>query len=176
MLGPETGCTLKNKSKSTPLRRNKALVGSLGFEPRLPTPQAGILDQKPIVSTKLPIFSGFLDQARLRPQQPTKYEAQIINTLIKLKNAGRNDSTIRTTSYNLRQLSRNADLNDPEQVKAYIANTNLNNATKIKLCKAYNYFCKTNGIQWEQPKYKTERKIPLIPTTENINKIISASN
>jgi len=118
--------------------------------------------------------TDFLDQARLRPQQRTRYEAEIIKTLIKLKNLGRNDSTLRTMSCNLRQLDRNTDLNNPEQVKAYTANAKVTNATKNKLCQAYNNYAKANSIQWEKPRYKWERKIPLIPTTENVNRIIAS--
>lgn len=62
---------------------------------------------------------SFLDQARLRPQQPTKYNDLIINTLIKLKNSGRCDSTIKATSYSLKQLSQHADLGNPEQVNPH---------------------------------------------------------
>ena len=61
----------------------------------------------------------------------------------------------------------------PEQVKTYIANAKLSNASKTKLCQAYNKYAKTNAIQWEKPHYKWERKIPLIPTTENVNRIIA---
>lgn len=50
------------------------VVGSLGFEPRLPTPQAGILDQ-----------------ARLRPHDASlgpSFEGKITSTLIRLKVSG----------------------------------------------------------------------------------------
>jgi hypothetical protein len=119
MLGPQTGCTLKNKSKSMPFRQNKALMGSLGFEPRLPTPQAGILDQKPKIHTKIPMsqVKGFLDQARLRPQQPTKYEAQIINTLIKLKNSGRCENTNKTNVIQPQTTSQERRPLNPEHMK-----------------------------------------------------------
>ena len=43
------------------------------------------------------------------------------------------------------------------------------------LCKAYNYYAKLNNIHWYRPHYKHERKIPVIPTRENIIKVISAS-
>jgi len=38
---------------------------------------------------------------------------------------------------------------------------------------AYNCFCKTNQIQWKKPYYKFSEKTPIIPTTENVNKIVS---
>ncbi|MCK4477370.1 tyrosine-type recombinase/integrase [Candidatus Bathyarchaeota archaeon] len=112
---------------------------------------------------------------RRRPQQPTKYDDLIINTLIKAKNSGKAKNTVRSISYSLRQLNKNADLKNPEEVKTYLANSTVCNATKTKLCFAYNWFCQTNNIQWTRPKYKWERKIPIIPTTANIDKIISAS-
>jgi integrase len=76
----------------------------------------------------------------------------------------------------LRKIGKSIDLNNPEQVKAFIATCNLNNQTKNSLALAYNWYCKTNGIQWKKPYFKWERKIPMIPTTENIDKIISASS
>jgi integrase len=44
------------------------------------------------------------------------------------------------------------------------------------MLKSYNYYCTINQIEWKRPKYRYERKIPLIPTTDNINKIIAASS
>jgi len=113
---------------------------------------------------------------RRRPQQQlAKYDDLIIKTLIEATNSGKAQNTIRSISYSLRQLNKNADLKNPEEVKTYLANSTVCNATKTKLCFAYNWFCQTNNIQWTRPIYKWERKIPIIPTTANIDKIISAS-
>jgi integrase len=110
-----------------------------------------------------------------RPQQPTKYQSEIINTLINVKNSGKVENTQRVIANGLRRISKGADLQNPEQVKTFIANCNLDPQSKNSLALAYNWYCKTNNIQWNKPYYKWERKIPLIPTAENINKIISAS-
>jgi integrase len=148
--------------------------GRWDLNPGSPTPQAGILNQSRQMGTRIPNDSHSL--ARRRPQQPTLCENLIINTLIKAQNSGKAKNTLISISHSLRQLSQHADLREPEQVKSYLANNNkISNATKTKHVFAYDYFCKANGIQWEKPHYKTERKIPLIPTTENIHKIISAS-
>ena len=40
---------------------------------------------------------------------------------------------------------------------------------------AYDCFCKTNQIQWQKPYYRFSEKIPIIPTTENVNKIIGTA-
>ncbi len=105
-----------------------------------------------------------------------RHEGLIINTLIKMNNTGLAENTINTSSQKLNQLGRNANLLNPEEIQTYIADSNVTNATKQKLVNIYDYFAKTNNIQWTKPKYKWERKIPLIPTTENINKIISATS
>jgi len=110
-----------------------------------------------------------------RPQQPTNYQSEIINTLINVTNSGKAKNTQRCIASSLRRISKGADLHNPEEVKTYIANLNLDNQTKNSLALGYNWFCKTNAIEWKRPYFKWERKIPLIPTTENINKIISAS-
>ena len=110
-----------------------------------------------------------------RPQQPTNYQSEIINTLINVTNSGKAKNTQRCIASSLRRISKGADLLKPEEVKTYIANLNLDNQTKNSLALGYNWFCKTNAIEWKRPYFKWERKIPLIPTTENINKIISAS-
>lgn len=79
-------------------------------------------------------------------------------------------------------MSKHTDLAKPEEVKQYIANAKrfdngkpLLNGTKSKLVFCYNCLCKANKLQWQAPKYKWEPKIPIIPTTANIEKIISAS-
>jgi len=100
---------------------------------------------------------------------------------LKAKSNGLAENTLKSISYSLKQISKHADLNNPEEVKIYIANatkTNgepLSNATKAKLVFCYDRLCKTQQIQWKAPKYKCEQKIPIIPTKENVTKIISAS-
>ena len=72
------------------------------------------------------------------------------------------------------QIAKEADLLNASDVETWISNTKVTDATKQKFVNIYHYFCTVNRIQWKKPRYKYERKIPLIPTTENIHKIISA--
>jgi integrase len=115
---------------------------------------------------------------RRRPQT----QELIINTLINLKTNGKSENTIKSVSQNLTRISKHTDLAKPEEVKQYIANAKrldngkpLSNQTKNKLVFCYSCLCKAHKLQWEAPKYKWEAKIPIIPTTANIEKIISAS-
>jgi len=57
---------------------------------------------------------------------------------------------------------------NPKEVLTYIANHKVANSSKQKLVNCYAYFCKTNGIIFEKPKYKCEETIPIIPTKENV--------
>jgi hypothetical protein len=104
------------------------------------------------------------------------HEDRIINTLLWMKNSGLAESTIETALHKLNQISKHADLMKPEEVKTYVANTAVCSRTKQKLADLDDYFCKAQKITWQRPNYKCERKIPLIPTTDNMNKIISASS
>jgi integrase len=156
-------------------------VGSLGFEPRIANapgwytkPFQPNLNQSTLQSAD--------SEAIRRPQQQVRYHDLIIKTLIKATNEGKAENTIRVISYSLRQLTRKTDLKNPEAVKATIA-TMLNektkkplaNISKAKLSLAYEWFCKTNSIQFEKPRFKWELGTPIIPTTENVTKITSAS-
>jgi len=101
------------------------------------------------------------------------HNPHILNILIKLKNQNRSNYTIKTTSKALTTLSRYADLNKPEQVKAFIANKQSGNGYKRNLSLAYNKFCDFYKIEWEMPIYKQETKLRRVPTTENVNMLIA---
>jgi len=90
-----------------------------------------------------------------------------------MKNEGKSDYTIRFTSKALSLLSKHADLNNPEQVKQYIAQLNTSTSYKRNLCIAYNKYCKFYKIEWEMPLYKPQAKQIKIPTKEKLEMIIA---
>jgi integrase len=104
------------------------------------------------------------------------HEDKIINTLLDMRRRGLYDNTIHTTSQKLNQLSKNTDLMNPQEVLTFIANHKTKNSVKQKLVDCYANFCKTNGLTFEKPKFKYEETIPIIPTTESVNKIINATS
>jgi integrase len=120
-----------------------------------------------------------LNQARRRPHETGlgyKNEQDIIKTLLKMQSIGINENSIKTVSYQLKYLNANVDINQPEEVKTFIAQMKQANSYKQAMVKAYNYYAITQGIQWIRPIYKYERKIPLIPTNENTKKIIASTS
>jgi len=91
-----------------------------------------------------------------------------------MKNEAKSDYTIENTYKALSRLSKYTDLNDPEQVKQYIAQLQSSSSYKRNLCIAYNHFVEYYQLKWEMPRYKAEAK-PKIPTKEKLEMLISAS-
>lgn len=128
--------------------------------------------------------------ARLRPHEPTNTSQPDINiqneiktTVEKCKSAGLSENTLEVVHYGLTQLSKNANLMNPEEIQKYIADmkrvkpphTPLSNASKLRYVNVYEYFLATHNLQWKRPKYKTVEIVPIIPTTESVNKIIASA-
>ena len=81
------------------------------------------------------------------PTEQTENTDCIINTLLQMRNNGRAGNTLRQVSYSLAQLNRNADINNPEEIKKYIATLKTKKgreaepATKNKFVFAYFNYC-----------------------------------
>jgi len=169
------------------------LVRSPRFEPGSSAWQADVLDHSSEDSPRVAKLSsqGIL-VARLRPQLstetttqqlkliPQETDSRIATTLIKSENNALTPTTVKHIEYALRQLAQHANLLDPEDVKQYIAHATTTKTnqpiaadTKNRLLYAYDKFCTYNNIQWTKPYYKVEEKTPLIPTTQNVEAIIS---
>ena len=143
------------------------------MDPGLPTPQAGILNQTSTPTLRITPRSE--DVARRRPQESVRYQEQIDKTILKATAEGKAKNTIKNFSHRLRQLSKVADLNNPEDVKQAIAYSKLSNSSKCSFTLAYEWYAKTNGIQWNKPRFKWSLPTPIIPTTDQVTKIISAT-
>jgi hypothetical protein len=59
-----------------------------------------------------------------------------------MENNGKSKGVINSTRKELNNLARNADLNNPEEVKALIARMKTGNAYKRMLVQAYNRYAK----------------------------------
>ena len=142
------------------------------MNPGSPTPQAGILNQSSPIRPSIPYANR---EAIRRPHETVRYQAEIDKTCEKAKVEGKRPNTVNNFYHKLRQLARVCDLMNPDDVKHTIGYAKLSNATKCTFALAYEWFTRANGLKWEKPKYKWENHIPIIPTTNQVNKIISAS-
>src|SRR3989304_8510872 len=85
--------------------------------------------------------------------------------------------TIRMTNSPLKILQqRGANLLDPESVKEVSMKQKWSNNRRKNVLNAYNLFLKVNGMQWEKPKCPVTRKIPFIPTEQEIDALIAGCN
>jgi integrase len=92
-----------------------------------------------------------------------------------MKNNGKIEYSIRFVDKALTYISKHADLNEPEQVKHFIASLQSSDGYKKNLCLAYNKYCKYHKIQWEMPLYKPQAKRIRIPTKEKLEMLIARS-
>ena len=149
------------------------VVGSLGFEPRIANAPGWYT--KPVQPTETQYNQLAQSVTIRRPQQETPYDEQINKTIAKATIEGKAQNTIKSFRHRLRQLSKVADLNSPNDVKNAIGYSKLANSSKCSFALAYEWYTKANGLQREKPHYKWNLPTPIIPTTDQVNKIISAT-
>jgi len=104
---------------------------------------------------------------------PPNLNINIPNALLYMKREAYADSTIKEVGRRLRRLQKNCNLQNPENVKTYIANKTCTNGYKETLIEAYAILMRSVNQELKQPFYKRYDKLPKIPTTEKINLLIA---
>jgi len=137
--------------------------------------KAGILNHSSHPTPEI-TTSELVVEARRRPQQEeVRYQELIDKTVEKAILEGKAKNTQRKFYHLLRQLSRVCDLMNPDDAKKAITYANIGNASKTAFVLAYEWFTKTNGLTWEKPHYKWNLPTPIMPTSKQVERIISAS-
>jgi integrase len=72
-------------------------------------------------------------------------------------------------------MSKFADLKQPEQIKAYIANKQCSTAYKHLICTYYDMYCRYYKIEWKKPRYQQENRAIQVPKTEKIEILINSA-
>lgn len=98
---------------------------------------------------------------------------KILNILIQMESDALGKVTIENTRKRLSFLSKNTDLDNPEQVKQFIASRNCTNGNKRTLAIAYQKYVKYYHLTWTFPKYYPEAKHIQIPSREKIEMLIA---
>lgn len=93
-----------------------------------------------------------------------------------MKKNGRKEITQKTVLDRLTLLSKQADLDNPEQVKELIAKLQWKNSTKRTATLDYAGYCNYRQLKWTKPTYHPEEYIYFIPTETEIDQLIAASN
>jgi integrase len=90
-----------------------------------------------------------------------------------MKNNGKSGYSITFVRKSLTYLSKHTNLDQPEQVKQFIASKDVSNGYKKNLCLAYDKYCQYNQIEWQMPKYRPEAKTIKIPTKAKLEMLIA---
>jgi len=93
-----------------------------------------------------------------------------------MKKRGNADSTIETVTDRLTRLSKKCNIHEPEELRETLAKLNWSNNTKRSIVIYLNGFLKFLGKKWNPPIYKSNAKLPFIPTDEELTALISAVN
>ncbi len=74
-------------------------------------------------------------------------------------------------------VNKGATLQDPESVKETIAKQqNWTTKTKQIAVETYDCLIKSQGLTWKKPIYQAVKKLPFIPTEEELNNLIASCN
>ena len=122
---------------------------------------AAALENKPAAGTHL--------------NQTADVKGKLFDYTWKMQKEGYSPATIRTNCGALRALlARKADLTDPESVKETLAREQKWSQNRRRnVITAYTLFLKFNSMTWEPPRCNVTRKIPFIPTEQEIDELIA---
>jgi hypothetical protein len=108
-------------------------------------------------------------------QQDTK--GKIVEFSFWMLKEGYAKSTIKTRTKILMRLVRlQADIFNPESIKETIAKTQWSSARKCIAIDAYTSFLQMQNLKWEPPIFNRIRKLPFIPTENEIDTLIGGCN
>ncbi|MDQ1278906.1 MAG: integrase/recombinase XerD [Thermoproteota archaeon] len=112
----------------------------------------------------------------LNPLHYGKNRENVINFLIYLNSRGLRESTIAGYIRVLKHLTKFVDLDNPEQVKSFIASKTVMDSRKEKIVNNYSMYLKWRGLSWERPIYRRDTTLPYIPLEKEVDQLIGASN
>jgi integrase len=129
------------------------------------------------VQTLVEVETRIEKQAAGATEQLSDVKGKIVSCIWYMEKQGYAKETIRTTNSALRILQqRGANLLDTDSVKEVIMKQKWSDNRRKNVINSYNLFLKVNGMHWEKPKCKITRKIPFIPTEQEIDALIAGCN
>jgi len=103
-------------------------------------------------------------------------KGKIIAYMWHLQKQGRCDGTIQGYRQKLTQLMREGvNLSDPESVKEYLAHKKQLENSKFYTMVVYDGFLKFLGVSWQKPNYRPTRRLPFLPTEDELNSLIACT-
>jgi integrase len=108
---------------------------------------------------------------------PQDSKGKIVEYGFWLLRQGYSEATIKGRIKRLNRLVRlGADFCNEDSVKAIIATQEWSTSSKVNAVDAYDSFLKMQGKSWTPPIYKRVRKLPFIPTENEIDQLIAKTS
>ena len=101
------------------------------------------------------------------------YTLRVFQVLWQMKKDGYSENTIGPIGRRLRNLAKHVSLNNPDEVKGFIARADWSNGYKENIVNAYNHYTVFHGLSWNRPKYQRAFSIKKLPLESDIDLIIS---
>ena len=94
-----------------------------------------------------------------------------------LRKRGYSELTLEGYSKKLRLLNKSVNLDSPESVTRYLTNKKeWKNSFKETVVSAYLHYVEYYGLEWKKPKYRRSERLPYVPISEQVNKLIAHSS
>ena len=104
---------------------------------------------------------------------PSHFRTKIFKTLWEMKKEHYAELTIENTGRRLRYLAKFCDIDNPEQIEAFLANMKAKNSYIETIANAYNRYARIYGLKWNKPKIKRTSQPPYVPTSEEATVLIA---
>ena len=121
--------------------------------------------------------SGFESHSPHHAETLLQFSSKIFNVIWGLRKRGYAESTLEGYSKKLKILNKFVRLDEPENVNRFLANKQgWKKSFKETVVNAYLHYVRFYGLSWKKPKYKRSARLPSVPSTEQVNKLIAHSS
>jgi integrase len=90
-----------------------------------------------------------------------------------MKKDGYADQTIKYSGRRLKMVAKSVNLDNPEEIKDYLARKQGKHSYKEGIADAYARYVKYNGLKWIKPAYRRSSQPPYVPTEGETTILIS---
>lgn len=100
---------------------------------------------------------------------------RILEYVLEMKKLGRKEITQQTVFERLTLMSKQCDIDEPEEVRKLLTRIKWQDSTKHTAVRQYTGYLKFLGKTWNKPVYYPEEKIYFIPTEQEVDQLIASS-
>jgi integrase/transcription elongation factor Elf1 len=108
--------------------------------------------------------------------QTADVKGKIVEYSFWLLKQGYSKYTIQGRTKLLKRLAKLGDLLNPESIKEVIAKQEWSTGRKVNAVDAYTSFLQMQNKKWQPPQYRRIRKLPFIPTENEVDQLIGGCN